>query len=123
MLGNVNQSLTPGANESDIVGHVIGVESETEQEMEGECETEGSNNLADSNADCHDSLSRYGVNINEADNSIIEYRVLNNVNKRGPNMMHKVHMRPFEKREAIMLNEFGQPIRPVTPERANFLVF
>uniref|UniRef100_A0A803N453 Uncharacterized protein n=1 Tax=Chenopodium quinoa TaxID=63459 RepID=A0A803N453_CHEQI len=32
-------------------------------------------------------------------------------------MMHKVHMRPLENREAIILNEFGQPIGPVTPEK------
>ncbi|KAL2902349.1 Cortactin-binding protein 2 [Bienertia sinuspersici] len=32
-------------------------------------------------------------------------------------MLHKVHMRSFEKREAIILNEFGQPIGPVTPEK------
>uniref|UniRef100_A0A803MUH1 Uncharacterized protein n=1 Tax=Chenopodium quinoa TaxID=63459 RepID=A0A803MUH1_CHEQI len=88
--------------------------------MEGECETEGSDNLEDNNDDCPDSLSRSRVNINEADNSITEYRVLNStteVNKRGPTMMHKVHMRPFENREAIILNEFGQPIGPVTPEK------
>ncbi|XP_021732623.1 uncharacterized protein LOC110699414 [Chenopodium quinoa] len=121
MLGNVNQLLNSvGVNESDRDGHVIGVESETEQEMEGECETEGSDNLEDNNDDCPDSLSRSRVNINEADNSITEYRVLNStteVNKRGPTMMHKVHMRPFENREAIILNEFGQPIGPVTPEK------
>ncbi|XP_021743044.1 uncharacterized protein LOC110709132 [Chenopodium quinoa] len=88
--------------------------------MEGECETEGSDNLEDNNDDCPDILSRSGVNINEADNSITEYRVLNSttdVNKRGPTMMHKVHMRPFENREAIILNEFGQPIRPVTSKK------
>ncbi|XP_048489881.2 uncharacterized protein LOC125491853 [Beta vulgaris subsp. vulgaris] len=31
--------------------------------------------------------------------------------------MHPVHMRPLEKREAIILNEFGQPIGPVTPKK------
>ncbi|KAL2904143.1 WD repeat-containing protein pop1 [Bienertia sinuspersici] len=37
--------------------------------------------------------------------------------KRGPTMLHKVHMRSLEKREAIILNEFGQPIGPVTPKK------
>ncbi|KAL2895064.1 Phage-like element PBSX protein XkdK [Bienertia sinuspersici] len=37
--------------------------------------------------------------------------------KRGPTMLHKVHMRSFEKHEAIILNEFGQPIGPVTPDK------
>ncbi|KAL2923197.1 Alpha-amylase 1 [Bienertia sinuspersici] len=37
--------------------------------------------------------------------------------KRGPTMLHKVHMRSFEKREAIILNEFGHPIGPITPEK------
>ena len=36
---------------------------------------------------------------------------------RGPTMMHNVHMRSFENREPIILNEFGQPIGPVTPEK------
>ncbi|KAL2904433.1 WD repeat-containing protein pop1 [Bienertia sinuspersici] len=37
--------------------------------------------------------------------------------KRGPTMMHKVHMRSFDKCEAIVLNEFGKPIAPVTLEK------
>ncbi|XP_048496400.1 uncharacterized protein LOC125495661 [Beta vulgaris subsp. vulgaris] len=36
---------------------------------------------------------------------------------RGPTMMHAVHIHPFEKREAIILNEFGQPIGSITPEK------
>ncbi|KAL8261398.1 hypothetical protein R6Q59_025447 [Mikania micrantha] len=37
--------------------------------------------------------------------------------KRGPTMMHLVHMRKFNEREVIICNEFGQPIGPVTKEK------
>ncbi|XP_056699486.1 uncharacterized protein [Spinacia oleracea] len=36
--------------------------------------------------------------------------------KRGPTMMHHVHTRPFEKRKAIVLNDLGQPIGPVSED-------
>ncbi|KAL2894430.1 RNA-directed RNA polymerase L [Bienertia sinuspersici] len=42
---------------------------------------------------------------------------------RGPTMMHEVHMRPPEQREAIILNEYGQPVRPVTPEKDTVVQF
>ncbi|KAM0008667.1 putative transposase, Ptta/En/Spm, plant [Helianthus debilis subsp. tardiflorus] len=33
--------------------------------------------------------------------------------KRGPTMLHTVHMRKFDEREAIICNDFGQPIGPI----------
>ncbi|KAH9609797.1 hypothetical protein KSS87_016180 [Heliosperma pusillum] len=33
---------------------------------------------------------------------------------RGSTMLHDVHMRPYKKRKAIFLNEFDQPIGPIT---------
>ncbi|KAL8211258.1 hypothetical protein R6Q57_005695 [Mikania cordata] len=37
--------------------------------------------------------------------------------KRGPTMMHLVHMQKFNEREVIICNEFGQPIGLVTKEK------
>lgn len=37
--------------------------------------------------------------------------------KRGPTMMHAVHVRGFDARETIVCNKFGQPIGPVTKEK------
>ncbi|KAH9620300.1 hypothetical protein KSS87_005712 [Heliosperma pusillum] len=36
---------------------------------------------------------------------------------RGSNMLHDVHMRPYKKRKAIFLNEFGQPFGPITEKQ------
>ncbi|GJX54162.1 transposase, Ptta/En/Spm [Tanacetum coccineum] len=36
--------------------------------------------------------------------------------KRGPTMMHNIHTREFDRREAIICNEFKQPIGPSTKE-------
>ncbi|KAD2805475.1 hypothetical protein E3N88_38852 [Mikania micrantha] len=37
--------------------------------------------------------------------------------KRGPTMLHVVHMRKVDDREMIICNEFGQPVGPVTNEK------
>ncbi|KAL4586572.1 hypothetical protein LXL04_011209 [Taraxacum kok-saghyz] len=44
-------------------------------------------------------------------------RELSITKKRGPTMMHGVQVRNFNDREAIICNEFGQPIGPVTEEK------
>ncbi|GKA24414.1 hypothetical protein Tco_0710447, partial [Tanacetum coccineum] len=58
----------------------------------------------------------------ESKNEIVErceYRILaiSTTKKRGPTMMHGIHVREFDARETIVCNKFGQPIRPVTKER------
>ncbi|GKA20105.1 transposase, Ptta/En/Spm, partial [Tanacetum coccineum] len=43
--------------------------------------------------------------------------IISNTKKRGPTMMHGIHVREFDACETIVCNKFGQPIGPVTKER------
>ncbi|KAH9603542.1 hypothetical protein KSS87_015574, partial [Heliosperma pusillum] len=50
----------------------------------------------------------------DLDSRDFDLDVMTEEKTRGPTMLHDVHMRPYKKRKAIFLNEFGQPIGPIT---------
>ncbi|KAL2905301.1 ATP synthase subunit b' [Bienertia sinuspersici] len=94
--------------------------AESENESDEESAAEEHERESDIDADVLDGLSESDEdenNTNDLDDRAIKELQIQGETKRGPTMLHKVHMRSFEKREAIILNEFGQPIGPVTPEK------
>ncbi|KAL2893868.1 WD repeat-containing protein pop1 [Bienertia sinuspersici] len=94
--------------------------AESENESDEESVPEEHERESDIDADVLDGLSESDEdenNTNDHDDRAIKELQIQGETKRGPTMLHKVHMRSFEKREAIILNEFGQPIGPVTPEK------
>ncbi|KAL2934683.1 hypothetical protein RDABS01_017802 [Bienertia sinuspersici] len=94
--------------------------AESENESDEESTAEEHERESDIDADVLDGLSESDEdenNTNDLDDRAIKELQIQGETKRGPTMLHKVHMRSFEKREAIILNEFGQPIGPVTPEK------
>ncbi|KAL2904533.1 putative carboxylesterase 1 [Bienertia sinuspersici] len=94
--------------------------AESENESDEESATEEHERESDIDADVLDGLSESDEdenNTNDLDDRAIKELQIQGETKRDPTMLHKVHMRSFEKREAIILNEFGQPIGPVTPEK------
>ncbi|KAL2900565.1 Septation ring formation regulator EzrA [Bienertia sinuspersici] len=94
--------------------------AKSENESDEESAAEEHERESDINADVLDGLSESDEdenNTNDLDDRGIKELQIQGETIRGPTMLHKVHMRSFEKREAIILNEFGQPIGPVTPEK------
>ncbi|KAL2924088.1 Light-independent protochlorophyllide reductase subunit B [Bienertia sinuspersici] len=94
--------------------------AESKNESDEESAAEEHERESDIDADVLDGLSESDEdenNNNDLDDRAIKELQIQGETKRGPTMLHKVHMRSFEKREAIILNEFGQPIGLVTPEK------
>ncbi|XP_074266293.1 uncharacterized protein LOC141588750 [Silene latifolia] len=50
----------------------------------------------------------------DLDKTQLELEATLNKKRRGLTMLHHVRMRPYEKRKPIILNEFGQPIGPIS---------
>ncbi|KAL2933241.1 ATP synthase subunit b' [Bienertia sinuspersici] len=94
--------------------------AESENESDEESAAEEHERESDIDADVLDGLSESDKdenNTNDLDDRAIKELQIQGETKRGPTMLHKVHMRSFVKCEAIILNEFGQPIGPVMPEK------
>ncbi|XP_074307836.1 uncharacterized protein LOC141642789 [Silene latifolia] len=51
------------------------------------------------------------------DNEDLELEATMKEKTRGPTMLHHIHTRPLEKRKSIILNEFGQPVGPITEKK------
>ncbi|KAL2939006.1 Sodium/potassium/calcium exchanger 2 [Bienertia sinuspersici] len=94
--------------------------AELENESDEESVAEEHMPEYDIDADVLDRLSEGDEdenNTNYLDDRAIKELQIQGETKRGPTMLHKLHMRSFEIREAIIFNEFGQPIGPVTLEK------
>ncbi|KAK9668623.1 hypothetical protein RND81_13G076100 [Saponaria officinalis] len=50
----------------------------------------------------------------DLDSQDLEIDAISEEKTRGPTMLHHVHTRPLDERKAIILNELGQPIGPIT---------
>ncbi|KMS96089.1 hypothetical protein BVRB_002010 [Beta vulgaris subsp. vulgaris] len=91
-------------------------ESAAKENDEG-ADDDGNDEEVDSDKEEMDDSDNEDVDDNEAEQNTVNETEQQVAIGRGPTMMHPVHMRPLEKREAIILNEFGQPIGPVTPKK------
>ncbi|KAL2897793.1 ATP synthase subunit b' [Bienertia sinuspersici] len=100
--------------------------AESENESDEESAAEEHERESDIDADVLDGLSESDEdenNTNDLDDRAIKELQIQGETKRGPTMLHKVHMRSFEKREAIILNEFGQPIDQLRPRKTQWVNF
>ncbi|PWA67428.1 transposase, Ptta/En/Spm [Artemisia annua] len=95
-----------------------GLESEDNDDIE-HFMFENNQNGIESGNDSEDCSENEDVERVEAqlDGPNMEKAAMSTARKRGPTMMHDIHVRMFDAREKIICNEFGQPVGPVTKEK------